>query len=90
VKSETVIRNLEQEMEGYSGKVNELEEANYYLRKENEAVRAQLAKISEAKYELDEEIKCMEEDLAEMKEEVEFYKNKRRQELTKMLNDTDD
>jgi chromosome segregation ATPase len=90
VRSETVIRNLEQEMESYSGKVNELEEANYYLKRESEALRTQLNKLSEVKYELDEQIRCLEDDVGEFREEVEFYKGRRRQELTKLLNDTDD
>ena len=59
------------------------------MKKENDSLRGQLMKVSEGKYELEEEMKNLEEDIEDLREEVEFYKSKRRQELTKLMNDTD-
>jgi len=46
--------------------------------------------LNDCNYDLSEEVGILREDIEELKDEVNFYKDRRNQELTKLLNETND
>lgn len=82
------LQDLEMEMEKYLAKFNVLEENNYVIKKDNEAMKVQLRTLMQQKLKMQKSIKDYEDDITELKEELVFYKAKRTDELNKLLNES--
>ena len=90
MNKERELQDLETEMEKYSSKFQDLEESNYLLKRDNDGIKEQLRSVMQERIRLQKGLKELEEDNRELKEELEFYKARRVEDLNKLLNETYD
>jgi chromosome segregation ATPase len=90
INKEREMHDLEAEMENYGAKFHNLEENNYILKKDNNAMKAQLRTLMQDKMKMQKTIHEHEEDIKELRDEVSFYKVKREDHLNQLLNESYD
>ena len=90
MNKERELQDLEAEMEKYSSKFQDLEESNYLLKRDNDGIKEQLRSVMQERVRLQKGLRESEEDNRELKEELEFYKARRVEDLNKLLNETYD
>ena len=86
MQKERQLDDLSSEIDKYGLKINQLEEANFMLKKQIQKLRQEMTILLEQNDSLQEQNYDLKEDLTELKEEIEFYKGKRIENLSKLLN----